>query len=148
MQTIQLSILINAERQAVWNALQHQLNTRQRLIAFKNSDIIGGNNIVRKMPGGEEMLSQVIRYSPCEVLSIKHEVILENGEANYWHPEINNWTGLYEIYRLSEKDDQTVLHIEADSAAIHADWVYNQTIKTLNEIKLVSEQMSASLISN
>lgn len=148
MQTIQSSILINAEKHTVWNALHLQLNSREGIAAFSNDTGDESGYILKQTPWGDKILSHVVRYSPFEVFSIKHEAIFKDEQADYWHPEIKDWVGLYEIYRLSETKEQTVLHVEADCPGKHGEWIQHQIQRTLDQVKLISEQVMASIMHN
>lgn len=148
MQTIHLSIFIHAPKQTVWNALHRQFYLRERIAAFSNKAFGQSSYILKQTPCCYEILSQVIRYSPFEVFSIKHEVILNEGRADYWHSETKDWMGLYEIYRLNGATEQTVLHIEADCSSKYAEWIQHQLQKTLDQVKQLSEQMTTSIMRN
>lgn len=148
MQTIRLSISIQAPKQTIWDALHRQLNLRESITAFSHKVLDKSNYLFKQTPWGDEMLSQVVRYSPIEVISIKHEAVFNEGRADYWHSETKNWNGLYEIYRLSEAAEQTVLDIEADCSGKYAEWIQSQIQKTLDQVKQLSEQMPASIMSN
>lgn len=146
MQTIQGSILINAERQTVWSALHLQLNLPEGVSAFPNETGDESGYILKQTPWGDKILSHVVRYSPFEVFSIKYEVIFNDEHADYWHPETKDWIGLYEIYRFSEMKQQTVLHFETDCPGKHSEWMQHQLQKTMDQVKLISEQVTASVM--
>ena len=148
MQTIQTSILINAEKQTVWNALHLQLNLRERIAAFSNETFGESSCILKQTPWGDKILSHVVRHSPFEVVSIKHEAVLNDEQVDYWHPETKDWIGLYEIYRIRETKEQTVLYVEADCPGNHSEWIQHQIQERLDQVKLISEQVTASIMHN
>ena len=143
MQTIRLSISINAAGQTVWNSLLNHINSRGRVADFSVTRLAEGSQVVKQTACGTDILCRVVRYTPDKIISIEQEVILNKGEADYWHPEAKNWIGLYEIYRLFEEDEHTVLYVEMDSCCLYTNWTFNNIEVTIADIKMRSEQMAA-----
>lgn len=149
MQTIRLSILINAAAKTVWDALLNLINSRKRLPDFSPVVLKEGTCVLKQTPAGDDVLCRVARFIPGKLISIEQEVILNDDKLDYWHPESKNWMGLYEIYRLGEDDNgQVSLCVEVDSCWQYTDWNHDYCRKILADVKLRSEQIAAMLMSN
>lgn len=148
MQTINLSIWIDADERVVWDALLKHSNYRECTAAFSTGSgngkgLMEGNAILVLMPDGNELISRIIRHQHSKVIAIQHEAVLRNGVIDHLHPAAKLWVGLYEIYRVCNKENRTKLDVEQDIDTSCIELVSKARKQMLEAIKTCSELVAA-----
>ncbi|MFT3680876.1 MAG: SRPBCC domain-containing protein [Ferruginibacter sp.] len=153
MQTLRLSILIDAGKQDTWDVLLQDKTYRIWTSVFHpgsyaETDWREGSSVLFKTPEGDGLISTIIRHQPCKVISMQHLGVLKNGVEDNTGVDAKNWQGLYEIYRVDEENSKTRLTVELDIADKYAEWFNKTWLKALEEVKLLCEKRPAAVMEN
>lgn len=91
---------------------------------------------------GEEggMVSRIAENKPYECISIEHLGIVKNGIEDTTSEEAKKWSPAYENYTFKEKDGETELLIDMDSADEMVDEFSKMWPTALEELKEIAER--------
>lgn len=121
MQTIQFTILIDADKHKVWNIMLEDKTYREWTKEFnadsyyegswsKGSEIrFIGANAEGKLEG---MFSRIKENDPYRFISIEHLGMISNGIVDTTSEEVKKWTPSFENYTFTEKGDKTESKVE------------------------------------
>lgn len=150
MQTLHYSIIINAPREKVWNAMLEDKTYREWTTAFHpgsffRGDWSKGSKMLFIGPnpdtGTEDgMVSRIAENIPYEYLSIEHLGVLRDGVEDTTGEEAKKWAPAFENYIFNEKDGMTELLIELDSLDEYADMFNSMWPEGLKVLKEISER--------
>lgn len=121
MKTIRKSIALNASKEKVWDVLTQDKYTRDWLSAFSPgshaiSDWQQGSKIVFADDSGYGVIGRIVTHDPYELLSMEYYGVIKDNIEDFESKEAQVYNGTHETYRLTSKDDKTVLDIESDIA--------------------------------
>ncbi|KMQ52310.1 ATPase [Chitinispirillum alkaliphilum] len=118
--TIKKSIIISASKERVWEVLLGDKTYPQWASAFypgtyaQTSDWREDSKVYFKTPEEDGMVSRIITHKPSEVISFIYLGSIKNGKEEYSAPEIKEWQGFKETYKVSQSGKFTELSIEQD----------------------------------
>lgn len=146
MNTLNFSILINADKEKVWNTMLEDATYRQWTKPFNETsyyegDWSEGSKIYflgtdeNGQPSGG-MMSEIAKNKPFEYISIKHLGIIENEVEKPFDGE--NFA--FENYSFTEKDGGTQVDIELTNLPEdYSDMMNEMWPKALEVLKEISE---------
>lgn len=119
VKTIEKQIAVNASAKQVWEVLVNgELNPLWYAI-FSEGVVADttwneGGRVSFRSLNGSGITGIVVANTPFELLSICFDGVIENDIANFDSPAAAEVKDAREIYRLTESDGITNLHIESD----------------------------------
>lgn len=149
METIQFSILINADKQKVWDTMLEDKTYREWTKAFHAGSYYEGNwkkgSEIRFLGPNEDgtlggMLSRIDENIKYQYISIEHLGVIKNGKVDTTSEEAKKWTPSFENYTFTEKGDQTELKIEMMVDPSYKAMFEDMWPKALDELKNLSEK--------
>src|SRR5687767_1998478 len=119
MEKINLSIIIDAPREKVWNVLWNDSTYREWTSAFSEgshaiSDFRKGSKVLFLGEGGSGMVSRVADVRPPEFMSFEHLGEVKDGVEDTESEKVKIWAGSKENYTLREMKDKTEVLVEMD----------------------------------
>jgi len=121
METIQYTILINANKGKVWDTMLNDKTYRQWTTAFHEGSFYEGTwekgKEIRFLGPGEDgklggMYSKIKENKKHEFISIEHLGMVADGVIDTTSDEVKKWAPSFENYTFSEKGNQTELKVE------------------------------------
>lgn len=121
METIQFTILINANKGKVWDTMLNDKSYRQWTTAFHEGSFYEGTwekgTEIRFLGPGEDgklggMYSKIKENKKYEFISIEHLGMIADGVIDTTSDEVKKWAPSFENYTFSEKGNQTELKVE------------------------------------
>lgn len=121
METIQYTILINANKGTVWDTMLNDKTYRQWTTAFHEGSFYEGTwekgTEIRFLGPGEDgklggMYSKIKENKKHEFISIEHLGMVADGVIDTTSDEVKKWAPSFENYTFSEKGNQTELKVE------------------------------------
>lgn len=85
------------------------------------------------------LLSVVEVCQPHEHLSIRHIGAVRKGLEDLSSPEVRAWAPTYERYTLSEKEGETTLKVECQTAPEYEGYLVQTWPRALKKLKKMSE---------
>lgn len=149
METLHFSILINADKQKVWNTLLEDKSYREWTKPFHAGSYYEGNwekgSEIRFLGPDDDgqlggMLSRINENIKYQYISIEHLGVINNGIVDTTSEEVKKWTPAFENYTLTEKGNQTELKIDIQIDASYKVMFEDMWPKALNVLKNLSEQ--------
>ena len=142
--TIYQSISIAASKEKVWNVLTEDSCLRIWYAEFSEgchavTDWKIGSKVLFIDNNGDGLIGKVIANTPCEILSVKYEGMMEKGKEEFDSPIAQSVKGGLETYTLSEEQGKTLLHIAGDMSADYYDFMFAAWTRALQKIKELSE---------
>jgi hypothetical protein len=143
-QILKTSIEIRASKDKIWDVLLQDKTYRQWTKPFSEgshavTDWKEGSKVYFKDSSGDGMVSRVALHKPGEIISIEHLGFLKDGKEDYDNPEIKQWQGAKETYKLTENNGICRLDIEQDVSEEESEWMSQAWEKSLQIIKDLSE---------
>ena len=144
MNKLTYTIMIHAQREKVWNVLWNDTSYREWAQVFSVgchavSDWEEGSRVMFLSGNGEGMFSVIEKKINNEFMSFRHLGLVKNEKEQPIDEDSKKWSGAMEEYTLSEKDGQTELKVEIDTAEDIENY-FNETFpKALAKIKSLSE---------
>ncbi len=149
METLKFSILINADRQKVWDTMLNLKTYREWTKAFdENSSYEGswskGSEIrFTSLDDNENvrgMFSKIKDNVEPELMVIEHLGMINNGVVVTTSEEVKKWTGSTEKYMFEKKDGKTELKIEVRIPSEYRSMFEEMWPKALNALKELCEK--------
>lgn len=149
METIQFSILINADKQKVWDTMLEDKTYREWTKAFHAGSYYEGNwkkgSEIRFLGPNEDgtlggMLSRIDENIKYQYISIEHLGVIKNGKVDTTSEEAKKWTPSFENYTFTEKGNQTELKIEMMVDPSYKAMFEDMWPKALDALKNLSEK--------
>lgn len=149
MKKINLDIIINAPREAVWDAIVDGSKYRVWTSVFhETSAFEGGWNkgdsirftAVNEKGQTEGMVSEIAESTYPKYISIKHLGYIVDGVEDTTSEEVRKWAPSFENYLLEKLDQgKTLFKLDMDSADEFYDMLMDLWPKALQKLKEVSE---------
>ncbi len=147
MVRLRFSILINAPRERVWNAMIDDAGYREWTEPFMaGSHFVGtwdeGSKILFLAPGenGEAgMVSRIRTNRPHEFISIEHLGVVDGGIEDTTSEAVKGWAGALEEYTLRDVAGATEVLIETDSNEEYREMFEATWPKALERLKDLAE---------
>jgi uncharacterized protein YndB with AHSA1/START domain len=145
MEKINLSVVINAPKEKVWNSLWEIFHYNTWTSAFAEGSTVQtdnwkeGSKVVFHDGSGQGMLSSVAVNRPNEFMSFRHLGMVNNGVEDTTSDAVKPWVGAMENYTLQEKDGQTTLTIESDISAEYKEMFEKMWPAALEKVKGLAE---------
>lgn len=149
METIQFTILINTNKQKVWNVMLEDKTYRQWTTAFHEGSFYKGSwetgSEIHFLGPDEEgnlagMYSKIKENRLYDFISIEHLGMIRNGIVDTTSEEVKKWTPAYENYTFTEKGNQTELKIEMQVDSNYKAMFEEMWPRALKILKDLSEQ--------
>ncbi|RPH37288.1 hypothetical protein EHM92_03065 [bacterium] len=149
METLQFSTLINADKQMVWETMLNDKTYREWTKAFNEGSYYEGSwekgseirFLARNAKGElEGMFSRIKESEKYRYISIEHLGIISNGIVDTTSDEVKKWAHSLENYTLAERDGQTELVVEMQSAPEYASMFEDMWPKALKSLKQLCER--------
>ncbi|MBL7936606.1 MAG: hypothetical protein JNM51_12445 [Bacteroidia bacterium] len=149
METIQFTILINTNKQKVWNVMFEDKTYRQWTTAFHEGSFYKGSwetgSEIHFLGPDEEgnlagMYSKIKENRLYDFISIEHLGMIRNGIVDTTSEEVKKWTPAYENYTFTEKGNQTELKIEMQVDSNYKAMFEEMWPRALKILKDLSEQ--------
>ncbi|WP_341840194.1 SRPBCC domain-containing protein [Chitinophaga caseinilytica] len=138
---------IHAPREKVWETLFGVETYPQWTKAFnENSQVTTdwkkGSRALFTDGNGDGMVSRIAENIPNEFMSIEHLGTIMGGVEDTTSPEVQQWNGAHENYRLQDIDGGTRLLIEMDidDKSEYAEMFAGMWPKALAAVKEISEK--------
>ncbi|MGE7776403.1 SRPBCC family protein [Chitinophaga sp. NPDC101104] len=138
---------IRAPREKVWDTLFGVETYPQWTKAFnENSQVTTdwkkGSRALFTDGNGDGMVSRIAENIPNEFMSIEHLGTIMGGVEDTTSPEVQQWNGAHENYRLQDIDGGTRLLIEMDidDKSEYAEMFAGMWPKALAAVKEISEK--------
>ena len=143
-QVLQLSTLIDAPKETIWSVLIGDDTYPQWTSVFDpnsraETDWQEGSKVLFKGSGGNGLVSRIVVHRPNEIISFEHQGMLKDGVEDLDSPEVNDWKGFRETYRLFSRGDQQELIIEQDMTEKEAEQFGVMWEKALQKVKELAE---------
>ncbi len=148
METIQFSIVINANKQKVWSTMLNDKSYREWTKEFhagsyyegswnKGSEIrfIGPDND-GKLQGIFSRIKENVEY---QFISIEHLGLISNGIVDTTSEEVKKWAPSFENYTFTEKGDKTELKVEIQIDAEYKSMFEEMWPRALKALKSLCE---------
>jgi len=149
METILFTILINANKQKVWNVMLEDKTYRQWTAAFHEGSCFKGSwdkGSEIHFLGPDEagnlsgMYSKIKENRLYDFISIEHLGMIRNGIVDTTSEEVKKWTPTFENYTFTEKENQTELKVEMQVDSNYKTMFEEMWNKALIIIKNLSEK--------
>lgn len=145
MQTYQIDI--KAPREKVWDVLFGVETYPQWTKAFNEesrveTDWQKGSRALFLDAKGDGMVSRIAENIPNEFMSIEHLGTLMDGKEDTTSPEVAQWNGAHENYRLQDIDGGTrlLVEMEIDENSEYAEMFAGMWPKALENVKGIAEK--------
>lgn len=144
MKKIELSTVINAPKEKIWDVLLSDKTYRQWTAAFHpgsyaEGDWSEGSQMLFKGPDGSGMISKVAVHKPFEIISLEHTGVLKNGVEDKDSKEAQEWSGSTETYTLTPADGGLKFNVVQDIGVDYYDEFAAMWHKALQNLKALSE---------
>lgn len=154
MQKIHFSILINAPRERVWNAMLGDETYREWTKPF-SAGFNAGSYFIGNWEEGSEMrflgvdesskeesgmFSKIRENRKYEFISIEHLGFISKGVVDTESDEVKKWIPSFENYTFLDKDGGTELQVDIDVADEHKDMFEGMWPKSLEILKEIAER--------
>ena len=144
--TILKSIEIKAKKEKIWDVLILDKYNRKWYAAFMEgtyaeTDWKKGSKALFLDKERNGMIAIVEENKPYELLSLEYQGEVLKGKENYESESAKAIKGGREIYKLSEINGVTTLHISGDMTEELFDYMSASWDKALQKIKELAEKM-------
>lgn len=145
MKTLEFEINIQAPKEKVWKILWDDSTYREWTSAFCEgtyavSDWKEGSKIHFLSPTGEGMNSIIETKIDNEYMAFKHIGELKNFVEIPIDDATKEWSGAMETYRLTPKNNLTVLVVTMDCIEKYLNYMQEAFPKAMETIKKLSEK--------
>lgn len=148
MKTLEFSVVIDADRETVWNTML-TLDTYEKWTTpfCEGSTYEGswdeGARIRFLAPGGHGMVSVIAENRPFEFVSIKHLGEIKNGVEDTESEEVRNWAPAFENYHFTDLGGSTEVKVVMDTLPGYEAFMNNAWPKAFALLKSLSEAAKA-----
>ncbi|MDR6967027.1 uncharacterized protein YndB with AHSA1/START domain [Flavobacterium arsenatis] len=141
---LEFTVEIKATPQKVWQELWDKESYKTWTNPFcegsyYEGEIKQGNRVHFLTPSGEGMFSDIFYLKENEITVIKHLGVLKNFEEQPMDEETLQWSGCFEIYKLTEVEGKTHFKAEVDSLEKYVGHMNKTFPLALQELKRISE---------
>jgi len=149
METIQFSILINADTQRVWDTMIGDKSYREWTKEFHTGSFYQGSwnegSEIRFVAPDDDgklqgMFSRIKENRAYQFISIEHLGLINNGIVDTTSEEVKKWTPSFENYTFTENDGKTELKIEMQVEAEYKPMFEEMWPRALKALKSLCEQ--------
>lgn len=149
METIQFTILINANKGKVWDTMLNDKTYRQWTAAFHEGSFYEGTwekgTEIRFLGPNEDgklggMYSKIKENKKYEFISIEHLGMVADGVVDTTSDEVKKWAPSFENYTFTEKANQTEVKVEMQIASEYKAMFEEMWSRALKILKDLSEQ--------
>jgi L-rhamnose mutarotase len=149
METIQFSILINADKRKVWNTMLDEKTYREWTKEFHEGSYYEGNwnkgseirFIALDDKGAQQgMFSRIKDNIEYQFISIEHLGLINNGIVDTTSEEVKKWAPSFENYTFVETGNATTLKIEMQVETEYKSMFEEMWPRALNALKKLCEQ--------
>ncbi len=149
METITISIIINSDRQKVWETMLNDKTYRLWTKEFNETSYYEGSwdkgSEIRFLGLDENgtsggMFSRIKDNIKYQFISIEHIGIIQNGKIDTTSEAAKKWTPSFENYTFSVKEGGTELTVEVQIEAEHKSMFEEMWPKALQSLKKLCEQ--------
>jgi hypothetical protein len=149
METIKFTVLINANKQKVWDTMLNDKTYRQWTAAFHEGSYFEGTweqgTEMRFLGPGEDgklggMYSKIKENRMHEFISIEHLGMIANGVIDTTSDEVKKWAPAFENYTFTEKGNQTEVKVDMQIDANYKAMFEEMWPKALKALKDLSEE--------
>ncbi len=153
MKTQNYTVEIEAPKEVVWQVMLSDKTYRIWTEAFcSGSHFVGDWSEGSKMLflGPDEsgkmggMVSKIKENRSCDVISIEHLGIVNDGVEDTTSDAVLQWKGAIESYTLTDLGDKTKVQVDIDVADEYTELFETMWPKALQKLKDVAEQYHAS----
>lgn len=149
MQKLHFSIVINAPKEKVWDAMLGEDSYREWTNVFMpGSHYVGdwnegskilflGPNERGKMDG---MVSRIKENRQYEYVSIEHLGVVQDGKEDASSESVKGWAGALENYTFREKDGTTEVLVDMDTVEEYKEMFQDTWPKALQKLKELAEK--------
>jgi hypothetical protein len=149
MQKLHKTILINAPREKVWEAMLDPETYKEWTSAFNSGSRYEGDwnqgSTIRFIGPDPEtgkeggMISRIAQNRPNEFISIEHLGIIKNGVEDTTSEEARKWVPAFENYTFIDMNGATELHIDQDIAPEYKNQFEKMWDEALQKLKGIAE---------
>ena len=144
MQKQEFKVSINAPREKVWEVLWNDDTYRAWTSVFSEgshaqTDWKKGSKVLFLDGKGSGMVSKIADNVPNEYMSFEHLGVVKDGVEDTESPEVKQWAGAHENYRLNPVGGNTELAVQIDLSDEWKDYFVNTFPKALDKIKELAE---------
>jgi uncharacterized protein YndB with AHSA1/START domain len=147
MQKLHFSIVINASKEKVWHTMLDDATYRQWTEVFASgSHYVGnwnaGSKILFLAPEEDStsgMVSRIAENRPYEFISIEHLGEVHGGKEDTTSEKVKFWSGARENYTFREKDGQTEVLVDMDTAPEYKEMFEQKWPEALERLKEIAE---------
>ncbi|MCD6018069.1 MAG: hypothetical protein K0S53_1190 [Bacteroidetes bacterium] len=148
METIHYSILIDANKEKVWDTMLNDKTYREWTKAFHDGSYYDGNwekgSEIRFLGPDKDgnlqgMYSRIKENIKYEFISIEHLGIIKNGIVDTTSDEVKKWTPSFENYTFTEKGNQTEVKVDMQLDAEYKNMFDEMWPNALKALKQLSE---------
>lgn len=149
METIQFSILIDADKQKVWNTMLNDKSYREWTKEFHAGSYYEGSwntgSEIRFLGPDDKgemggMFSKIKENREYEFISIEHLGVISKGIVDTTSEEVKKWTPSFENYTFTEKDNKTEVKVDMQVATEYKSMFEEMWPRALKALKKLSEQ--------
>lgn len=149
METLRMSILINADRKKVWDTMLGDKGYREWTRAFNEGSFYQGSwdkgseiRFLALDDKGETggMFSRIKENIRHQFISIEHMGIISKGIVDTTGEEAKKWAPSYENYTFKEENGRTELIIEVQVADGYRDMFEEMWPRALQALKTLCEK--------
>lgn len=148
MQKLHFSIVINKQKEHVWNTMLNIDTYRLWTDVFgPGSYYVGNWSQGSKMlflgpdeAGKMGMVSRIKENRPYEYISIEHVGIVQDGKEDTSSKEAKEWAGALENYTFKETDGTTEVLVDMDTEDEYKEMFQEMWPKALQKLKELAER--------
>lgn len=107
--------------------------------SYISGELKAGERVHFLSHSGEGMYSDVTFFKENELIVFSHIGMIKDNVELPIDDETKKWTGCFEIYRLIQKSDVTILKVEVDTIGNYADYMKTTFPLALKRLKEITE---------
>lgn len=145
MEKQEFKIKIAATPEKIWDILWGDTTYPAWTAAFSQgsraeTDWKKGSKVLFLNAENDGMVSTVAEHIPNEYMLFKHLGAVNKGVENYDSPEMKDWAGAEEGYRLQPAGDHTELTVNMDITDAYKDYFREAWPKALEAVRELAEK--------
>lgn len=144
MKTLEFAVVIDADRETVWNTMLTRDTYEKWTSAFGEGSTFEGSwdegaRICFLGPGGHGMLSVIAECRPHEFLSIKHLGEIKNGVEDTESEAVRKWAPCFENYHFTDLGGSTEVKVVMETPPDWEEFMTDAWPRALATLKSLSE---------